>query len=102
MSYVDSRVHMNPKTKEPWFDVHLRDGRGAENLTAEVYGGGGTSFDPIFDYIEENNVDVGCLVYFTDGYGHVSGSTVRYPVLWVTTCTEPTFHNGKFGQVVYI
>ena len=102
MSYVDSRVHMNPKTKEPWFDVHLRDGRGAENLTAEVYGGGGTSFDPIFDYIEENNVDVGCLVYFTDGYGDVSRSTVRYPVLWVTTCVEPTFYNGKFGQVVYI
>lgn len=102
MSYVDSRVHMNPKTKEPWFDVHLRDGRGAENLTAEVYGGGGTSFDPIFDYIEENNVDVGCLVYFTDGYGDVSRSTVPYPVLWVTTCIEPTFYNGKFGQVVYI
>lgn len=102
MSYVDSRVHMNPKTNEPWFDVHLRDGRGADNLTAEVYGGGGTNFDPIFDYIEENNVDVGCLIYFTDGYGYVSRSTVRYPVLWVTTGKEPRFINNQFGQVVYI
>lgn len=102
MSYVDSRVHMNPKTKKPWFDVHLRDGRGADNLTAEVYGGGGTSFDPIFNYIKDNNVDVGCLIYFTDGYGSVSVPPVSYPVLWVTTGKKPRFYNKEFGQVVHI
>ena len=102
MSYVDSRVHMNPKTKEPWFDVHLRDGRGADNLTAEVYGGGGTSFDPIFNYIKDNNVDVGCLIYFTDGYGSVSVPPVSYPVLWVTTGKKPRFYNKEFGQIVHI
>ena len=102
MSYVDSRVHMNPKTKKPWFDVHLRDGRGADNLTAEVYGGGGTSFDPIFNYIWDNNVDVGCLIYFTDGYGSVSVPPVSYPVLWVTTGKKPRFYNKEFGQVIRI
>lgn len=102
MSYVDSRVHMNPKTKKPWFDVHLRDGRGADNLTAEVYGGGGTSFDPIFNYIKDNNVDVGCLIYFTDGYGSVSVPPVSYPVLWVTTGKKPRFYNKEFGQVIRI
>jgi predicted metal-dependent peptidase len=79
-------------------------------MELNIYGGGGTSFDPIFDYIEKNNEDVGGLVYFTDGYGSVSNRSPSFPVLWITTGQAPMVSgygdsrgDGKlFGKVVHI
>lgn len=51
----------------------------------EVAGGGGTSFNPVFDYIEEKGLEPDCLVYFTDGYGDAPADPPRYPVMWVLT-----------------
>ena len=76
-------------------------------MELDIYGGGGTSFDPIFDYIEKNNEDVGGLVYFTDGYGSVRDRKPGYSVLWVTTGRAPSCgsYGSKaelFGKVVQI
>lgn len=49
------------------------------------YGGGGTSFNPAFDYIEDNGIQPDCLIYFTDGYGDVNYELPNYPVLWILT-----------------
>ena len=49
----------------------------------EMTGGGGTAFQPVFDYIEENYLDPLAVVYLTDLDGP-SPVEPRYPVLWVT------------------
>ena len=113
VAYVDTEIHMNPKTNEPWYDMDLKNGGGADAMELDIYGGGGTGFDPIFNYIEKNNKDVGGLVYFTDGYGSVSNRSPNFPVLWVTTAKAPDVYghyddgtgaqpSKLFGKVVPI
>ena len=107
VAYVDSSIHTNPETDEPWYDMDLKNGGGADAMELDIYGGGGTSFDPIFDYIEKNNEDVGGLVYFTDGYGSVRDRKPGYSVLWVTTGRAPSCGSYAskaelFGKVVHI
>lgn len=49
----------------------------------ELEGGGGTSFIPVFDYIEKNVTLPRLLIYLTDGEGEVPIQKPGYPVLWV-------------------
>ena len=98
VAYVDSHIHMNPDTGKPWFEFALsRSSTSSFNM--DIYGGGGTSFDPIFDYIRENNEDVRALIYMTDGYGRCNIPAPPYPVLWLTTEVAPSFKCGEFGKV---
>ena len=111
IAYIDSRIHKNPDTNEPWWTIDLTSGRGANAMELDVHGGGGTSFDPIFKHIRDNDEahKIGALVYFTDGYGYVEDITsVPYPVLWITSAVSPNFINEDgdywegFGAVVEI
>lgn len=55
-------------------------------------GRGGTSFIPVFDYIEEEQIRPDLLIYFTDGYGSFPEFEPNYPVIWIiTTEVEPPF-----------
>ena len=47
-------------------------------------GCGGTSFKPVFDYVDKNLSDVQILIYFTDGFGD-DPKQPPYPVMWVIT-----------------
>lgn len=47
-------------------------------------GCGGTSFKPVFDYVDKNLIDVQILIYFTDGFGD-DPKKPPYPVMWVIT-----------------
>lgn len=49
----------------------------------EWSGGGGTSFVPPFKFIEENGIDVDCIVYLTDGYGDAPQNPPEFPTLWI-------------------
>ena len=101
-AYVDSVVHLNPETDEPWFDIDVSL-VGADNIELDVFGGGATSFDPIFEYIKEHQEQVSGLVYMTDGYGNVEFERPEYPVLWVTNSVPPTFWNqSQWGEIVYM
>lgn len=49
-------------------------------------GGGGTSFRPVFEWLDNYDGEVECLVYFTDGYGDqdtLDDSSV--PTVWLST-----------------
>ena len=46
-------------------------------------GGGGTEFNPVFDYVKQHNLQPDCLVFFTDGYGMAPQLAPHYPVLWL-------------------
>lgn len=52
-------------------------------LTA--HGGGGTSFKPVFDYIDDNNIEPEVVVYLTDGHGDQNSFTSQHDTVWLTT-----------------
>ncbi len=67
-------------------------------LEITLVGGGGTKFEPAFDYIEEESIPVGALLYFTDGEGSFPDREPDYPVMWVLT--KPT--KLPFGESVVL
>lgn len=55
-------------------------------LVIKPLGGGGTSFHPVFEWLNTYDGEVECLVYFTDGYGDqdtLDDSSV--PTVWLST-----------------
>jgi predicted metal-dependent peptidase len=50
-----------------------------------IKGGGGTSFIPVFDYIEQENLKPETVVYLTDGLGSAPSEPPPYPVVWAVT-----------------
>ncbi len=70
-----------------------------EMITLAPCGGGGTAFQPAFDYLAENDIQPTCAIYLTDTYGD-NPTEPEYPVLW---CTYEA--NGRvmpFGETVPI
>lgn len=64
----------SPWFYEPW-----------ENFVApkKFSGGGGTSFKPVFKYVEQTACHVDLLVYFTDAQGEFPDIPPSYPVVWL-------------------
>jgi predicted metal-dependent peptidase len=58
---------------------------------------GGTDFRPVFEWVEEQGLNVAALVYLTDLDGTVPEEPPSYPVLWVS---PPTRHTVPFGDLV--
>jgi predicted metal-dependent peptidase len=72
---------------------------GAE-LPRKVLGGGGTSFVPVFERIEKEQLQPDVLIYFTDMYGLFPANPPPYPVIWASI-TE-SIKTAPFGEVIYI
>lgn len=70
----------------PWFFEAWDDVQIPENIT----GGGGTSFVPVFDWINRQDVAPELLVYFTDAEGEFPKHEPPYPVLWLVKGKEKT------------
>lgn len=64
----------------------------------EMRGGGGTSFVPPFEKVEELGIRPVVLVYFTDGYGTFPDEAPDYPVIWVMT----TDVVAPFGETIKV
>jgi len=62
-------------------------------------GGGGTSFIPVFDKIEELNITPEALVYLTDGQGSFPAHSPSYPVIWGSIYEQSVY---PFGVVVNV
>jgi predicted metal-dependent peptidase len=70
-----------------------------DDLEVELFGGGGTRFSPVFDYIGEAGLNPTCMVYFTDGWcDEYPEYTPDYPVLWVVTRRDG--FEPPFGEVI--
>lgn len=64
-------------------------------------GGGGTDFRPVFNYIEDNDLQPSCLIYLTDlDCTSFPKAEPNYPVLWAQT-GEGT-RKPPFGDVIAI
>jgi predicted metal-dependent peptidase len=66
----------------------------------ELSGFGGTDFEPIFEYMKENEVEPDRLIVFTDGYPFGSwGDPDLVDTLWVIHGS--TSIEAPFGQTAY-
>ena len=84
--YFDSEVsHYDKFTRDD--EVHITP-----------HGGGGTAFSPVFEYLEEHNIEPVACVFLTDLYCDDFGDEPAYPTLWVTTDSNST--DAPFGEVV--
>lgn len=64
----------------------------------DVKGGGGTSFKPVFEMVEEMGLEPEVLIYLTDGYGDwQTCKDPGYPVIWVSIGTT---EGAAFGDVI--
>jgi predicted metal-dependent peptidase len=67
-----------------------------EAVSLTAYGGGGTAFRPVFDWIARSDLQPVCTIYLTDLDGDDFGPAPDHPVLWVST--EKT--DAPFGEVL--
>lgn len=68
-------------------------------LNIHPAGGGGTSFRPGFEHMEEAGIRPKCCVYATDGYCNDFADDPGYPVLWLVVENNPDFR-PPYGEVV--
>jgi len=61
-------------TFEPWEEF---------KLPKKFDGGGGTDFNPAFEYLEQRGIGPDTLVYFTDADGDFPPFDPSYPVIWL-------------------
>jgi len=69
-----------PWVTEPWQDFQM---------PRKFDGGGGTTFAPVFDWIEREGAHPDALVYFTDAEGEFPKVAPNYPVLWLVKGKAP-------------
>ena len=69
-----------------------------ESLELDLKGGGGTDFQPVFDFIDTQLDDVKLLVYFTDLEGIFPQEKPSYPVKWLS----PKRENIPFGELIIL
>jgi len=73
-------------------------------IVIDSKGGGGTSFEPAFEWVEENNEEPTLFVYLTDMYGSFPEYEPDYPVIWVAYDSDPKYYEGKchFGEIIEV
>ncbi|MCB1787689.1 MAG: hypothetical protein H6955_04990 [Chromatiaceae bacterium] len=69
-----------PWVFEPWEDFRC---------PAEIHGGGGTDFRPVFEWLDEQGGRPELLVYFTDAQGRFPQHEPNYPVIWLVKGKDP-------------
>jgi predicted metal-dependent peptidase len=67
-----------------------------DDVHVEPHGGGGTDFAPVFEYMEQHQIEPVAVIFLTDLCCNSFGNEPSCPVLWVST-DEGT---APFGEVV--
>lgn len=88
-----------------WCDAQIQQVDEAQSLDelAEIRvkgapGGGGTNFNPPFEWCRDHDVQPCTFIYITDGYGDFPRVKPAYPVVWAMTTTK----DAPWGDVVRI
>ena len=74
--------------------------QGEEIEMIEVNGRGGTLVRPVFDYIEENNINVDNMVYFSDMCISDYPKQPHYPTMWVSSYALG--NAAPWGETVFL
>ena len=71
------------------------------NFKFEFGGGGGTDLCAPFDYILENDIDVDCFCFLTDGFGPTpEKNELGIPVMWILTKGAADDSFCSFGEKI--
>lgn len=91
------RVYVN------YFDTRVYPGEvfeaGECDVTLRPRGGGGTSFEDLFDYLEREDIRPDVCIVLTDLYGSFAAEGPDYPLIWA--CTE-TGMKVPYGEIIEI
>ena len=68
------------------------------SLPDKISGGGGTSFKPVFEWVEKQGQNPDLLVYFTDAQGAFPEREPTYPVIWLIKGK----HKTPWGQRIQL
>jgi VWA-like domain (DUF2201)/Putative metallopeptidase domain len=91
----DAAVHNVDRLEDP---TDLNDYRKQVNDDG-VGGGGGTRFEPVFQYIKDNHIEPDMVVYLTDTMGSFPKEEPSYPVIWASILRG---RKVPFGHLVEI
>lgn len=77
---------------------------GTMEFSTKPKGGGGTSFVPIFKFIEEHGLAPEVAIVLTDCFGNYPSEAPEYPVMWASICDEREVgsYYPAWGEFVYI
>jgi predicted metal-dependent peptidase len=67
-----------------------------QRIALNPVGGGGTAFEPCFEWLDARGIRPQTMVFLTDLYGSFPTSGPSYPVLWASTGR----HEAPFGEVI--
>jgi predicted metal-dependent peptidase len=83
--------------------THIEDEQDLVRYRAEPSkGGGGTSFKPPFQYLEEENIVPDAVVYLTDMWGDFPDEEPPYETIWGSITPAGQFEDPPFGKVIFI
>ncbi len=85
----DARVHTHTK---------LTSGDDLRGTT--FHGGGGTRFEPVFEWFDRENITPDCLIYFTDLEGSFPAREPAYPTLWLNYGSPRS--KAPFGETINV
>lgn len=71
---------------------------GGERIEYQLQGGGGTSFKPVFEFIDSADFTCNLLLYFTDLEGIFPHQTPDYETFWIT----PQKKEIPYGDIILI
>jgi predicted metal-dependent peptidase len=73
-------------------------------IVIDSRGGGGTSFEPAFEWVEEQDENPTLFVYLTDMFGSFPEYAPDYPVIWVAYDSNPEYYKDKcgFGEIIEV
>ncbi len=96
-SYDTNLFIMYHDVKVQRHDLYCRADR---PLRLKVRGAGGTSYKHIPEYLEQENINPACLLWFTDFECNLFPEEPSYPVLWISTKQSQT--TPPFGEVIQL
>jgi predicted metal-dependent peptidase len=72
-----------------------------KNAPIKIIGGGGTNYDPAFEYINKNKkLQIDACVYLTDGFAPEPTIKPRCKLLYVITPDGKTGEHLKWGKII--
>jgi predicted metal-dependent peptidase len=100
LSQCDTRMQRNDEG-EYWTEIDVASGIPP---AIDARGRGGTSFNPVFELVEDDCEEVTCLIYMTDGEGSCNVPEPEFPVIWAVIGGDywERHQTHEFGETVKI
>jgi predicted metal-dependent peptidase len=86
--YFDTKVYPGEVIEAGEFDVQTKP-----------KGGGGTSFVPLFEQLQEDGIEPEVCIILTDLLGRFPKDEPTYPVVWANTLP---YGVAPFGETIYL